>query len=431
MKTTHGIPTEIEYLYLKSDVINLLSELAADGIYVFRGYNVKNQLFPSIIRTMGMFKLPKAEFELLHNFEKYGSHYFSVNTPFDFMSAGQHYGLPTRLLDFTYNPYIALRFALFSEKKHGNQNEDPDDKDYYNICYCKIADHVRLESLPKHKQFSFGHYETESISKQSIELLREYESCFYHRDHIDIENYLKGLYECAHTPDVPFSEYKQQIISKIDDQRLCFIDPCQSNQRIIMQQGLFMLPYTLNRNTHMDILEKNISIIKIHKELRRPLLEYLDTLGYNAFRLMPDLVNVCETVKQKILDEQSEQQANINNVSNDLSINYETIITKNGHMFKLTASNGETLAVSELYKSMNACKTGMQKIQRVIDALVEDQTEEEYHPVKPPKYEVYADKSGYYRFRLKLENGEIIAVSEGYKGKPACLKAIERLRGSV
>ncbi len=431
MKTTHGIPTKTEYFYLKSDVINKLSELASGGIYVFRGYNVKNQLFPSIIRTEGMFKLPESEFELLYNFEKYGSHYFSVNTPFDFMSVGQHYGLPTRLLDFTYNPYIALRFSLFSEKKHGHQIHDSDDNNYYNICYCKIADHVCLGSLPKHAQFSFGHYETESISKQSIDLLREYESCFYHRNHTDTENYLKGLYECTHSPDVPFSEYKQQIISKIDDQRLCFIDPCQSNQRIIMQQGLFMLPYTLNRNRHMEILEKNISVIKIDKKLRRPLLEYLDTLGYNAFRLMPDLVNVCDTVKQKILDAQSDQQANINNDSNGLGINYETIATKNGHMFKLTASNGETLAVSESYKSISACNQEMLKMQGVIDAPVEDLTEVQSNPIKLPKYEVYVDKSGYYRFRLKLKNGEIIAVSEGYKDKQACLNSIDRLRKSV
>ena len=31
-----------------------------------------------------------------------------------------------------------------------------------------------------------------------------------------------------------------------------------------------------------------------------------------------------------------------------------------------------------------------------------------------PKFEVYMDRAGQYRWRLKARNGEIVAVSEGY-----------------
>ena len=44
------------------------------------------------------------------------------------------------------------------------------------------------------------------------------------------------------------------------------------------------------------------------------------------------------------------------------------------------------------------------------------------------KFEVYKDKAGEFRFRLKARNGEIIAVGEGYKAKPACLNGIESIR---
>ena len=44
------------------------------------------------------------------------------------------------------------------------------------------------------------------------------------------------------------------------------------------------------------------------------------------------------------------------------------------------------------------------------------------------KFEVYEDKGGEFRFRLKAGNGEVIAVSEGYKTKAACLKGIESVR---
>ena len=41
---------------------------------------------------------------------------------------------------------------------------------------------------------------------------------------------------------------------------------------------------------------------------------------------------------------------------------------------------------------------------------------------------MYQDKAGEYRFRLKARNGEIIAVSEGYKAKASCLNGIDSVR---
>jgi uncharacterized protein len=40
------------------------------------------------------------------------------------------------------------------------------------------------------------------------------------------------------------------------------------------------------------------------------------------------------------------------------------------------------------------------------------------------KFEIFKDKVGEYRFRLKAKNGEIIAVSEGYTTKQNCKKGI-------
>ncbi|MCZ4299903.1 YegP family protein [Microbacterium oxydans] len=44
------------------------------------------------------------------------------------------------------------------------------------------------------------------------------------------------------------------------------------------------------------------------------------------------------------------------------------------------------------------------------------------------KFELYTDKSGEYRFRLKAGNGEVIASSEGYSSKSAALNGIESVR---
>ncbi|MCC6275972.1 MAG: YegP family protein [Leptospiraceae bacterium] len=44
------------------------------------------------------------------------------------------------------------------------------------------------------------------------------------------------------------------------------------------------------------------------------------------------------------------------------------------------------------------------------------------------KFEVYKDKAGEYRFRLKAANGETIAVGEGYSSKSACLNGVESVK---
>jgi len=47
------------------------------------------------------------------------------------------------------------------------------------------------------------------------------------------------------------------------------------------------------------------------------------------------------------------------------------------------------------------------------------------------KFEVYVDKSGKYRFRLKASNGQVIASGQGYASKESCLKGIESVKKNV
>lgn len=97
--------------------------------------------------------------------------------------------------------------------------------------------------------------------------------------------------------------------------------------------------------------------------------------------------------------------------------------------FRLKASNGEVIAVSQSYKSIVTCKAGIDSVMRCAPvAAVENQTEEGYAIEKHPKFEVYTDKAGESRFRLKAKNGQIIAASEGYASLKSCLNGIESVR---
>ena len=103
--------------------------------------------------------------------------------------------------------------------------------------------------------------------------------------------------------------------------------------------------------------------------------------------------------------------------------------TKTGVKFDLKAGNGEVIATSEVYASQAACKNGVESVRKNAPvAAVEDQTVEGFAVEKHPKFEIYTDKAGEFRFRLKATNGQIIAVSEGYTAMAGCKNGIESVK---
>ncbi len=103
--------------------------------------------------------------------------------------------------------------------------------------------------------------------------------------------------------------------------------------------------------------------------------------------------------------------------------------TATGVKFDLEATNGQVIATSEVYTSDSACKNGIESVKKnAPKAAVEDQTQENFEKEKNPKFEMYLDRAGEYRFRLTATNGQIIATSEGYKAKASCLNGIESVK---
>lgn len=100
-----------------------------------------------------------------------------------------------------------------------------------------------------------------------------------------------------------------------------------------------------------------------------------------------------------------------------------------GYAFSLKAANGEVIAVSQTYDSLDSCKNGVNSVAvNAPIANLEDQTVEGFETEKNPKFEIYTDKAGEFRFRLKAKNGQIIATGEGYKAKAGCKNGIESIR---
>lgn len=105
--------------------------------------------------------------------------------------------------------------------------------------------------------------------------------------------------------------------------------------------------------------------------------------------------------------------------------------TAAGYKFDLRAANGQVIAASEVYAARAACVKGISGvIACAATAPAADLTREGKLPSNP-RFEIFADKQGAYRFRLRARNGKVIAVSQGYSSRTACENGVESVRRNV
>jgi len=103
---------------------------------------------------------------------------------------------------------------------------------------------------------------------------------------------------------------------------------------------------------------------------------------------------------------------------------------KGNFNYRLKANNNETIAVSGGigYSSLSGCKNGIESVKKNVNAPVEDQTLKNVTTLPNPKFVIFKDKAGKFRYRLFARNGELICTPEdGYASKDGCKKGIESL----
>ena len=79
--------------------------------FIYRGMNDAQKMLKTSLARLGG---PYAELErhLLRNFKKYAhTNVLTGQSDWNWLALAQHHGLPSRLLDWTYSPYVAFHFA--------------------------------------------------------------------------------------------------------------------------------------------------------------------------------------------------------------------------------------------------------------------------------------------------------------------------------
>lgn len=102
--------------------------------------------------------------------------------------------------------------------------------------------------------------------------------------------------------------------------------------------------------------------------------------------------------------------------------------TQAGFQFNLYAANGELIGISEVYSSRAACVKGMQGVIKCARTAAPADLSAEGTPPANPRFEMFRDRAGRYRFRLRARNGKVILSSQGYSSRRACENGVESVR---
>ena len=111
------------------------------------------------------------------------------------------------------------------------------------------------------------------------------------------------------------------------------------------------------------------------------------------------------------------------NSKDDAYIGIRRIST--GYKFYLCRNRNEQLASSNVYSNFESCSNGIISARNAARGNIEDTTGKNNNSkIKCPKFEIYSDMIGCYRFRLRSVNGMIVLVSNAYTQKQAALDDI-------
>lgn len=211
-----------------------------------------------------------------------------ARTPFDFRDCQttfeklvkmQHYSLPTRLLDITSNPLVALFFACKDETQKNMDGKlfrftiKEDEIKYYD------SDTVSVVANISRRPYLFSITSIKNLTKEDF----------------NSEDEIQYLLHEIRSEKPHFSPV---IESKHLEMTFC-VRPKLDNPRIIRQEGAFFIFGIDNDKSRYSKFEFEYDSFIINKSDKVKILKQLDTLGINESTLFPEIEHVAMHLKEK------------------------------------------------------------------------------------------------------------------------------------
>lgn len=277
---TDGESGKIGSIRTLLDKLETLNETEFDDnvLVFYRGHSCKTfELKPSIYRKNELIRNEDRLFKDI--IARTPNDFKGCNSTFEKLVKMQHYSLPTRLLDITSNPLVALYFACADNDRKGEDG----------LLYRFEIKESQLKYFDSDAVSVVANIARRPISFEVASIMK------YDRDEFNEQEAILYLLHEIRTEKPHFHD----VIDKEDIGRVFCVKPIFDNPRIIKQEGAFFL-YGINgeKSTPADF-PYEYTTYTVNKSDKQKILKQLESLGIDESTLFPEIEHVAKHLKEK------------------------------------------------------------------------------------------------------------------------------------